>query len=632
MKLEPEKKTSRDPLRWIDTLSAVTGGISGWLIVLIGLIVFSEIVARGLLGLPIPWSYDIAVYLLIIFCFLGGAYVLREGMHISVTLLVGRFSPKTRTAMGITTNILSLIFIIILTYQASTLVSRSFHLGEEFATAIRVKKWIVYFFIFIGGALMSLQFIRLIFNQIQLFLQKGADDGEGRTNYAPWLTITLFLALVGIGIYILHINAMAGMVMLLLVLLFGGVPVAFTLGLLGAAGFLFLFGGTKMLVSVPLNSLKAINNFELICLPLFMMMGQLFQSGKLGKQLFQVGSSWFGHLSGGLPLATIFTCLIFAAVSGSSTAVAAAVGLIAIPELIKRGYGKKETYGLVATGGTLGFMIPPSGPMILVSLITGLSMGKLFFAGLLPGLMLTIFFAVYLVFSSLKGGKFKRMPAVSWSQRFFDTKNAFWALLAPVVVIVGMYTGAFTPVEASAVAAIYTLIVSLASKNLKIRDLHKALADATKPSIMIAWIMMGAIAFGQVICMLQVSQQVIAFIGGSAIPSYLVLVGILFLWLIMGMFLEVVSILLITLPVVYPVIVSLGFDPIWFFVLGIVLMEMALLTPPVGLNLFVIAGITNEDVGIVMRGVLPFIAIMILGLILLAIFPQIALWLPGTMH
>jgi len=627
--LQETKIPERDYLQWIDSLSAGAGGFAGFLIVIIGLIIFSEVLARGLLNYSIPWSYDIAIYLFIIFCFIGGAYVLREGMHVSVTILTNKLSKRTRTCLSVVTNALSLLFVLILSHQSILLLSRSFRLNEQFATSIRVYKWVIYAFILIGSFLLILQFIRLIVKEINQLI-KGEFEGINTFIDKPWLIIPLFFFMIAGGIFLLKINPVAGILILLLILLFGGVPVAFALGLLGITGSLFLFGGIKFLATVPLNSLKAINNFELICLPLFMMMGQLFQSGKLGSQLFKVNSSFVGHLPGGLPMATIFTCLVFAAISGSSTAVAAAVGLIAIPELIKRGYTKHETYGLVATGGTLGFMIPPSGPMILVALITGLSMGKLFFAGLIPGIMLAGFFSIYLVITSLTKGKFQRLPFVPWSRRLSDLKEAFWALLAPIIVLTGMYTGCFTPVEASAVVSIYTLVVCLASGNLKMHDLNKALADATKPSIMIAWIMMGAISFGQVINMLQIPQSAVSYIGSTAMPSWLILVCIFVLWFIMGMFLEVASILLITLPVVYPVVIALGYNPVWFFVLGVVLMEMALLTPPVGLNLFIIAGITNEDVGIVMRGVLPFIGLLFLGLILLAVFPGISLWLPGT--
>ncbi|MGH8605628.1 MAG: TRAP transporter large permease, partial [Gammaproteobacteria bacterium] len=325
------------------------------------------------------------------------------------------------------------------------------------------------------------------------------------------------------------------------------------------------------------------SDYILVAIPLFILVAQILLAGGVGRDLFAVGDVWLRHLPGGLAVAAIFSCAVFAAISGSSVATAATVGLVAIPEMTRRGYPRRLVLGALAAGGTLGILIPPSIPMILYGSITQQSIGALFSAGILPGILLTGLFAAYASFAV--GRQVSREPSASWEERFGALRKAFWGLLTPVIIVGGLYAGIFTPTESAAVGVVYSLIITmLIYRSITWRDLPDILLKTVKDSTMILMIIVGALLFGRVLTVLRVPQEITALVTSQEMSKWLVLVAIIVLLTIMGMFLEVASVLLITIPILFPIISALGFDPIWFAVVFVIVMEMALITPPVGLN------------------------------------------------
>lgn len=423
---------------------------------------------------------------------------------------------------------------------------------------------------------------------------------------------------------------LAGFTILLLVLLFSGLPVAFSLGLGGVAGMVLFLGGDGALAQLPIIGYKSLDDFVLVSIPLYILMSQILLTGKVGNDLFELANKWLCHLPGGLGIATVIACAIFAAITGSSVACAVTIGSIAIPEMLARGYDRRVVLGTVAAGGTLGILIPPSIPMILYGAITDESVGKLFMSGVVPGVLLMFLFICVVVYSSRH---LERHEAAPWHERLSALRQSIWGLLLPIIVVGGIYTGAFTPTEAAGVGTVYSLFITFfVYKTLKPKDLPGILNDTVQTSCMIFAIMIGASLFGFVLTILDAPQALTNWVAGLDLGKWAVFVAINILLLFLGCILESISIIFITLPILFPLIMRLGFDPIWFNVVMLLNLELALITPPVGMNLFVLQGVSPDSkMTDIIRGVVPFGCMMALEILILCFFPEIATWLPSVL-
>jgi len=417
--------------------------------------------------------------------------------------------------------------------------------------------------------------------------------------------------------------------LLLLVVLFAGLPVAFGLGTTSVL-LIGLFGlPMKIIANTMFTSL---DSFVVIAIPLFILMSRVLLDGRVGDDLFEVMNVWVRHLPGGLAIATILACAFFAAISGSGAATAATIGMVAYPAMLGRGYQKKFILGLLACGGTLGILIPPSIPLIIFGAVTEESIGKLFIAGIIPGLVLTAVLIVYAIYRSKRGG-YMPMEAASWRERFRVTRRNLWGIALPFLILGGIYTGVFTPTEAAAVGLTYSLFITLfIYRTLKLRNIPKLCLDAVGTSCMIALIITGALLFGRVLTLVEIPQQLTALIIEWKLSAFMFVVAMNILMLFLGCILETVSIILLTVPLVAPILVTLHIDPIWYAIVLTVNMEMALVTPPVGMNLYVINGL-DEDIHMseVIQGVAPFILIMGVFLVFTMLFPPMSTWLPSLM-
>ena len=397
---------------------------------------------------------------------------------------------------------------------------------------------------------------------------------------------------------------------MLLVLLAIGLPVGFALGTGGLVGMLLFMGGDGTLNQIPLLAYKSLDDFVLCAVPLYVMMSQILLEGKVGNDLFELGNKWLRHLPGGLGAATIVACGIFAAITGSSAACAVTIGAIAIPEMLKRNYERTVVLGAVAAGGTLGILIPPM-------------------SGVIPGFMLTIFFIGVVVY---KSRNLPLEPKASWQERIDALKSSIWGLMLPVIVVGGIYTGAFTPTEAAAVGTVYSLFITFCIyKTLTLKHLPNILLGTVKTSSMIFCIMIGATLFGFVLTILQVPQALTLMVTEMQLSRWIFFIMINCLLLFLGCILETVSIIFITVPILYPIILQLGFDPIWFNVILQINMEMALITPPVGMNLFVLQGVSPDSkMTQIVKGVIPYAIVMGIEMLILCFVPGLATWLPSV--
>ncbi|WP_299819257.1 TRAP transporter large permease [uncultured Roseibium sp.] len=418
-------------------------------------------------------------------------------------------------------------------------------------------------------------------------------------------------------------------VVLILVALFAllliRVPVAFALGGLGLA--LLMLGGFSPLMA-PQAILSTLDGFILLAVPLFLLMSNILLKGGVGRDLFAAVHAWVGHWPGGLAVATIISCGIFAAISGSSVATAATIGTVAIPEMIGRGYQRRFVYGLLAAGGTLGILIPPSIPMIVYAFVTEQSVLDLFLAGIGPGILLVVLFIAFSMIYARWFGGFTPEPAAGWPERFRATLKALPSVLLATYVIGVIYTGAATPTEAAALGLAGALAITLAMRRLSWTGFREAIFESMATTVAILLIVAGAKVFGKAITLYRIPQEISVFIGQNIDTQLGFILVVSVVLLIMGLVFEALSMVLIMTPVLLPAAMLLGFDPIWFGVFMVVMVECALITPPVGLNLYVIQSVAKASLTDVSRGVLPFLLIMLLSAAILYVWTDLALYIP----
>ena len=416
----------------------------------------------------------------------------------------------------------------------------------------------------------------------------------------------------------------------LVLVLLTGIPVFAGL-LLFATGILVVaegkLGGIGDLVFGKLNT------YLLVSIPLFTLMAHFMIRGKVVDDLFGAANTMLRHLPGGMGVATVAACTVFAAISGSSVATALTIGSAAIPLMIRYGYSPRVAYGVVGAGGTLGILIPPSGPMVLFGVVSDTSIGALFMAGVVPGLMLALIFAIYcMTDAKLARHKVKTEPRATFGEVMRALRKSFWALTLPVLVLGGMYFGVFTATEAAAAGALGALaIATLVYRTLGARDIWGAAVDAARNTAMLFLILAAAALLGHALTKLRIPAQMVELVTQYGVSQIGFLIAVMLLIFVLGMFLETISIILITTPVVLPVLAALKIDPVWYGILLTINLELALITPPVGMNLFAIKAITRAPIGEIIVGVLPYVGLLVFGLALVLLFPSIALWLPSTM-
>ena len=382
---------------------------------------------------------------------------------------------------------------------------------------------------------------------------------------------------------------------LMFVLLLSGLPVSFSLGFLGLS--MLIFGGFSPLMA-PQAILSTLDGFILLAVPLFLLMSNVLLKGGCGKDLFNAVQAWVGHWPGGLAVATIISCGIFAAISGVSVATAATIGVVAIPEMIKRGYNKNFVYGLLAAGGTLGILIPPSLPMIVYGFITEESVIALFLAGIGPGIFLISLFIIYsIVFSQFFGG-FKKLEPSSWEVKKNTSKKVIPTIILAVLILGGIYTGVFTPTEAAAIGFSLSLIITvLILKTLTWADFKEAVFESMVTTAAILIIVACAKTFGKAIALYRIPQDISYFISSTIDTKALFMVVVCIILVAMGLVFETLSMVIIMVPVLLPAAMAIGVDPIWFGIFMVIMVECALITPPVGLNLYVIRSVAKTQLG-----------------------------------
>lgn len=408
-------------------------------------------------------------------------------------------------------------------------------------------------------------------------------------------------------------------------------PIAFAMALVGFVGFAYLTTPEAALGLLSLDIFDTFSSYPLSVIPMFILMGTFAFASGISRRLYQTAYAWVGHLRGGLTIATVFACAGFGAICGSSTATAATMGQIALPEMKKYKYDDTLATGTVAAAGTLGILIPPSTVFIIYGILTEQSIGKLFVAGILPGILLSVFFALTVALLCWRNPAIGPPgPRASRKGRLLATTGMIETVILFLLAIGGLFLGWFGPTQAGAIGAGGTLLIGLARRQLSWRSFFEAGREGLRTSCMVIFIITGAIIFGHFMAVSRIPFVLVEWLGGLPIHPMFVMMLIIFIYFIGGFFMDSMALIVLTIPIFFPLVKKLGFDPIWFGVIIVLLGEMGVITPPVGVNVFVIKGIA-PDVPLekIFRGIFPFLVALIIVMVIILIFPQIATFLPS---
>ncbi len=428
----------------------------------------------------------------------------------------------------------------------------------------------------------------------------------------------------------LHVGVLG--CLFLVVLLFTSMPVAFAMIATGLAGFALIVTPQAAFSMVVADLYDTFSSYSLTVIPLFVFMGQVAFHAGISRRLFKTAYTWIGHLPGGLAMATVGACTGFGAICGSGPATAATMASVALPEMRRYGYSEQLATGAVAAGGSLGMLIPPSVVFIVYAIMTEQSIGSLFLAGIVPGVLIALLFCVSIY---LRCRANKNMgpagPRMSWLQRLKSLTGVVETLLLFVAVIGGMFIGLFTPIEAAAIGAAGSLLIAAIKGQLGWQRMRRILLETVRTSVMVFFIVAGAVVFGRFLAVSQIPFVIARWLTGLPFPGWAVMFLIIAFFLIAGCFIDALALILLTIPIFYPVVLELGFNPIWFGVMVVVVTQMGVITPPVGMNVYVVSGIARAvPLQTIFKGSLPFLLMLLLAAVILVFFPGLSLLLPGA--
>ncbi len=417
---------------------------------------------------------------------------------------------------------------------------------------------------------------------------------------------------------------------LLFIFMFMGMPVAVALGLSSLTTILLL--GSDSLASLVLKMYESSEHFTLMAIPFFVLAGSFMTTGGVARRMINFANAAVGHLHGGLAIASVLACVLFAAVSGSSPATVVAVGSIVIAGMVRAGYSESFAAGVVCNAGTLGILIPPSIVLVVYGAATETSVGRLFMAGVVPGVLLGVLLMV-IIYVVARIKNMPRQPRASVGEVLRTARDSVWGLLLVIIILGGIYGGVFTPTEAAAVAAVYAFVIAVfVYRDIGFREVPEVLMDASKVTVMLMFIIVNALLFAHVLTTERIPQMLAEQIVAMNMAPWQFLIVVNILLLIAGAFMEPTGIILILAPILFPIAMQLGIDPVHLGILIVVNLEIGMITPPIGLNLFVTAGITSLSIGGVIRAATPWLIALLAYLVIVTYVPQLSLWLPDALR
>jgi len=595
------------------------------------LFIVVDVVTRHLFDIGLPGVRDLQEFLLCFITFLGLPWVTYTFYHVKVDLIVDKFPKWTQSVTDNFTSVLGLIVWALIAMQTIRWALRIVGTGLE-ATVLDIP---IYPFVFAAGVGCAITCI-IIISQIFRFLDSGINEG-GKKGYYAFLGLALAGGLVwgSINVELPFSSLVIGGlgIVLLMVLLFMRMPIAFTMAFIGIIGTWNLVGfepGLALLMNRPYYQGTF---FYAVVIPFFFLMGSFTFHAGISRELYETAYAWVGHLPGGLASATVGGCAGFAAICGDSLATAAAMGTVSLPEMQRFKYDNSLACGCVAAGGTLGILIPPSMGFIFYSIVTEVSISTLFIAGIIPGICLASLFIIYITIHASMNKKLGPPgPSTAWKRKIVELRKVWPVVALFSVVIGGIYMGIFTVIEAGGIGAVGAFLLIIIKRKFTWSTALEALHDSTKISSMLMVTLIGVMVLGYFLGASKLPLVLAEFISALPVGPYVILTLVLLVYVVLGMLMNIIPMILLTLPVFWPTICILGFDGVWFGVVMVIMMEMGQITPPIGMNVFVIAGVAKDvPMGQIFKGIWPFVACEVIFIVILTIFPQIALWLPKTM-
>ncbi|WDP92325.1 MAG: TRAP transporter large permease [Desulfobacter sp.] len=415
-------------------------------------------------------------------------------------------------------------------------------------------------------------------------------------------------------------------------------PVAYVMTMVGFIGFGYLISFSGSMTMLPSNFYDSFSSYELTTIPLFVLMGQLAFNGGISRKLYNTAYSFLGNVQGGLAMATVSTCTAFGAVCGSSPATAATMATVGMPEMKRFGYADSLAAGSVASGGGLGMIMPPSVVLIIYGILTEQSIGALFVSGIFPAFLMTFLFIICVwATCKLDPTQGPRGEKFTLSQKIRALAGLADTLVVFLLVMSGLFYGFFTPTESAAVGVLGVLIVSVMRRQLTWKAFVKSLYETLQTSTMIMFLIAGAVIFGKFLAVTRIPFEVATWVGGFDLPPFMIMGIIVLIYFVGGCFMDSLGLIMLTIPIFYPIVVNLGYDPIWFGVIIVMVTEMGVITPPVGINVYVVYGVSRNVIGdisleSIFKGILPFLLTTAVGIVILILFPQIILFLPNLMY
>ena len=594
-----------------------------------------DVIGRYVFNHPITGSLELTEFMMVILVAFGLAYTGMHKGHIHVDIVITRLPPKAQAVINAITTLLCLGVFALITWR-SIMYGESLRIGNFVSSSLFIPIFPFAYLVALGSVLLCLVFlINLLENLAQII-----------TGTRAWLWSVLMLAVIiivallsipawqqGLRGQITPVTAGVVSIVLLIVILFSGMLIGMVMAFLGFIGMVYIVGSGPALTNLGTTTYSTASSYSLSVIPLFVLMGLFcFYSG-LTRNLYYTAYRWIGHAPGGLAMATIGAAAGFAAVSGSSVACTAIMGTVSLPEMKRYKYSPSLATGSIAAGGCIGILIPPSVILAIYGILTEQSIGKLFLAGFVPGILETILFmlAIYILC--------KRNPLMgppgevsSWKDRIVSLKDTWGVLLLFLLVIGGLYAGVFTPTEAAGVGAFGAFVIAISLRQLSRKQFVDSLLETSKTTAMVFVILIGANVFGYFLAVTRLPMVMSDYMGTLAVNRYAIIAGIIFIYLFMGCVMSSLALIVLTVPIFFPIIIALGFDPIWFGIIIVMVVEIGQLTPPVGINVFVMYGIAKDvPMYTIFRGIVPFFVAELVLVVLLVVFPQIATFIPSMM-
>ncbi|UOM35004.1 TRAP transporter large permease subunit [Acuticoccus sp. I52.16.1] len=664
-------------VRAIDALSDATGVLSALALIAMTSIVCFEVFSRYVLNEPTYWGTDVATYILVGMTFMGLAQAQKAGTHVQVEILVASLSKDWQRRLGLYANWLGLLFVLFTGWQMAIFNYQEFANDTRDWGLLSTPQWIPELPVSIGYAAFALAILadilrdsraprlsRILGPVLVVGLAAGLLYLGDRPMKIPGLrldvgsiaVVAVFLAgvllvnggrmFLAVGAAVLGLGALywaskgapltlvsALLVGTLLVLLVLGVRVGLTLGLVGLLGLMFLLPMPQPSVLAE-RSWNSVNTFTLTAVPMFVLMGALLIRSGVTTQMFDALTRWFGRTRGGVAHATIGASAVFAAVSGSSLATAATMGQVACPEMTNRGYSPRLTYGVVAAGATLGILIPPSIAMIIYGTTVGVPVTQLFIAGIIPGVLISLgFMAGVALWTVLRPAATPAGQHYPLKEKLAGTLSVLPFIVVIAVVLGSLYMGVATPTEAGGVGAAASLLICLVRGMLTPRALLDIALETVRVTSFLLLIVAGAAIMSWAFDFLRIPRTLVSTVEAAELAPWLIVLIIAAIYIVLGMFIESISMMLMTLPVTFPIIMSLGLDPIWFGVALVIMIEIGLVTPPVGIILFILRGVSGTvPLREIVFGVMPFVAILLAFQVLFYFYPALVTWLPAQIE